>query len=215
MENEWYSFFLGTVSNRHVIHGNNNYDNLKMSDKMKKLFNVECSHHCAVWWKLPAYVNFFFCHFSPFFLRLRKCRCLQLLLKCSSVPLICPREPSLVELQPANWTSGEINGGKWKNYFQSAVFSQFPSCFTCLKILKMMCISGSVVIYCQPWGFTIMVHKWKTTSLSHFTPEPSVWYPQSVISLIQSSSTLLLTHPRWSNLSFNHLLKKHSSGYRC
>lgn len=43
-----------------------------------------------------------FSYSGLFFFRWRKCRCLQLLLKCSSVPLICPSEPSLVKLQPAN-----------------------------------------------------------------------------------------------------------------
>lgn len=112
---------------------------------------------------------FLTCHCSPFFFRSRKRQCLQLLPKCSSVPLICPCEPSLVELQPANWTSGEINGGKWKMIFSQLFSSSSSSCFRCLDILKMMCNSGSVMIHCQPWGFTIMVQKLKTTiSLSLF-----------------------------------------------
>lgn len=105
-----------------------------------------------------------FSHCRPFFSRLRKYRRLQLLPECSSVPLICPCEPSLVELQPANWTSGEINGGKWKMILSQLLSRRPRSCFRCLDFLKMMCNSGSVVIHCQPRGFAIMVHEWKTTA---------------------------------------------------
>lgn len=119
-----------------------------------------------------------FSYFSPFFFRWRKCRCLQLLLKCSSVPLICPSEPSLVKLQPANWTSGKINGGKWKMIFsQLFPHSSLPVSGVWIS-WKWGSIHGVLWFIVNPEGSPLRITNEKLRSLSHFTPQPSVWYPQ-------------------------------------
>lgn len=153
-----------------------------------------------------------FSHCRPFFSRLRKCRRLQLLPKCSSVPLIGPCEPSLVELQPANWTSGEINGGKWKMILSQLFSRSSRSCFRCLDFLKMMSNSGSVVIHCQPWGFTIMVHEWKTALSVSLYPWTICLIP--AISHLINSELFLKHNPLalaalLKKRVFNYLLKKH------
>lgn len=177
--NEWLAFLLRTLNNRHLTFTKvkNNNDNLLITEKYKKFYFVKCLLSSFVCVTFQPLLVKRFGYFRPFLFGWRKCRCLQLLLKCSSGPLICPSEPSLVKLQPANWTSGEINGGKWKMIF-SQLFPHSSLPVSGVWISWKLCSIQDVLWFIvSPEGSPLWITNKKLRSLSQFTPEPSVWYP--------------------------------------